>query len=144
MVVRRLLESDVAQVSALHCHAFSVVGESKESLLSEIYHENNRCFVVVNESSEIIGYSTYSFHDASVYWNWMAVRPEALGIGAAKLMLNELEKIASQEAKTTIDLKTRNRFKRALVFYLKNGFDIVNTSVHRDGETMIKLSKKVQ
>ena len=69
--------------------------------------------------------------------------PEAEGTGAAQIMLHEVEQWANREGLNTIVLDSRNRFKRAIIFYLKNGFNIIGSFLHSDGELMIRLSKKI-
>ena len=98
------------------------------------------CVAEIDE--KLVGYSFFCRQGKSLYWNWLAVLPEFEGAGVAEAMLNEVESWANREGLGTIILDSRNRFKKALVFYLKNGFDVIGTFLHSDGEVMIRLSKK--
>jgi len=141
MKIRSLTPKDIPAVNRIHFIAFAGIHETEKSASIYMHDEKyGNCVAEIDE--KLVGYSFFCRQGKSLYWNWLAVLPEFEGAGVAEAMLNEVESWANREGLGTIILDSRNRFKKALVFYLKNGFDVIGTFLHSDGEVMIRLSKK--
>ena len=142
MKLRGIHPNDTAEIKRIHLLAFEGVGETANTV-SAILRDKKFGNIVAEVDGRVVGYSFFHQQGKSLYLNWIAVLPEAEGTGASQIMLQEVEQWANREGLNTIVLDSRNRFKRAITFYLKNGFDIIGSFLHSDGELMIRLSKKI-
>lgn len=89
---------------------------------------NGHHFLIVQQSNEPIGFASYEPH----YQNKKQTRlhklyllPETQGKGTGQLLIQAVENKAKENNDQTISLNV-NRFNKAYLFYLKNGFQIIS------------------
>jgi len=86
--------------------------------------------------------TVHQIHEDTLYFNWFGVSPRFKKQGIGQGLLEAVLKEARINKVKIIELQTRNRFTPAICLYLKNGFYIEGTYLHRDNELMIILRKR--
>lgn len=126
----------------LHHLTFCEIGETEETASNLLNSVKNR--VIVAEKNElIIGYAIFEIKGSLLFWSWLAVLPENQGNGVALLLYQELLACAHKLALKRMMLVTRNRFKKAVRLYLRNGFKISKASLDPGGEAVIEMVKNL-
>jgi ribosomal protein S18 acetylase RimI-like enzyme len=130
--------------AGLHFRAFREIGMSAKQAKSDFEKLPPTAFALVAVyREEVLGYATAGKNGRDLYLGWFAVNAQTRRRGVGRALLKELEKRAKKQKIKTITLDTRNRFRPANIFYLKNGFAIVGTWLNADGETMIRFRKNL-
>ncbi|MBK9224654.1 MAG: GNAT family N-acetyltransferase [Flavobacterium sp.] len=84
-------------------------------------------FLLATENSKPLGFAAYEPHYHSknqIRLHKLYLLPKAQGKGVGKLLIQEVERKAKENNDETISLNV-NRFNKAYLFYLKNGFQII-------------------
>ena len=87
---------------------------------------NNASFVLCADGGEIVGFTAYYLNDGDAFAYipqiWVSIEYQRNGIGS--LMIDELVKNLPKTIKT-IRLEVRRNNTKALSFYMKHGFSVV-------------------
>lgn len=134
-------ESHIAGMEAIHLQQFKQIGETEGDVEKYLKRSYNMSWVVIDESSNVVGYLIATNYGGNSDLEWFGASVE--GKGVAQMLVDEYHKEAREKGIKQVFIYSRNRFKRAISFYLKNNYDI--TGLHRsaDGDTMIQLNLKL-
>jgi ribosomal protein S18 acetylase RimI-like enzyme len=128
----------------IHGQVFSVIGHDERVALKILQTPDQRVAVAVERNGKVLGYTQASKRASTCYLSWIAVSKSARSKGVGHALLKNLRAWAKQNGCIEISLDSRNRFREALFFYLKSGFEIVGTYLGPDDDTMIRLRLKVR
>ena len=142
MKFREYQSQDFEVLAALHVQVFGDVGETRKAFVA-LVEDSRYLFWVAEDSEKPVGYIIYSCHGTSVYLNWIAVQSTARKKGIAHQLLAQMEAWAQVHKFETLTLESRNQFKDAMIFYLRNGFEIRGTFLHSDGALMVRFLKSL-
>jgi GNAT superfamily N-acetyltransferase len=84
-------------------------------------------FLIAKQGDDTLGFAAYEPHYHSknqIRLHKLYLLPKAQGKGVGKLLIQEVERKAKENNDETISLNV-NRFNKAYLFYLKNGFQII-------------------
>ena len=98
---------------------------SDDALLKNL--NDGHHFLLAAENSTPIGFAAYEHHyqgKNQTRLHKLYLLPKAQGKGVGKLLIQEVEKKVKENHDETISLNV-NRFNKAYLFYLKNGFQII-------------------
>jgi hypothetical protein len=93
------------------------------------------------QSKRIVGYATLDIYDKVANAIWIGLIPELISQGIGIQFMKDIYSHLKQKSVKEIILTTRNRFKKALTLYIKNGFEIYGMHVGADGDLMKNLKK---
>lgn len=99
---------------------------SEESLISQIQKKAQLFYIAYDESS-VVGFIAIEHHyknEAVTRIHKIYILPETQGKGIGKLLIDEVQKLATENNSVSLSLNV-NRFNKALTFYQKIGFKIV-------------------
>jgi ribosomal protein S18 acetylase RimI-like enzyme len=94
----------------------------KDSVANKGHH-----FILAKEGEETLGFASYEHHynqKQQTKIHKIYILPETQGKGIGKTLINFIEKVAKDTDLTALSLNV-NRFNKALHFYQKLGFEIV-------------------
>lgn len=100
---------------------------SEEALL-ENYLEKGHRFLLVKEEEDALGFASYEHNYKGkkvTRIHKIYLLPETQGKGLGKMLIDEIQKIALENAAEALSLNV-NRFNKAQHFYRKIGFEIVD------------------
>lgn len=103
---------------------------SEETLLENL-NEKGHHFILVYEDNNCIGFASYehNYSDKNVTrLHKIYLLPEAQGKGVGKLLIDSVEELAKENDSIAISLNV-NKFNKALSFYQKIGFKVVDEEV---------------
>ena len=130
---------DVEVILMLHAQFFSEIGETENSLKSDL---QDLKLYSAKINSAVVGYGTLKFSDPVIaYLGWYGVDPKFRQSGIGQAFLDFLERESRAVGKRSIELDCRHRFKAALQLYSKNGFETVQTKTADNGEAIMRLRK---
>jgi ribosomal protein S18 acetylase RimI-like enzyme len=95
----------------------------KDSVLNKGHH-----FILAKEGEETLGFASYEHHynqKAQTKIHKIYILPETQGKGIGKTLIDFIESKAKEDHSTSLSLNV-NRFNKALHFYKKLGFEIVD------------------
>ena len=84
-------------------------------------------FLIAKQNHETLGFTSYQPHyqgKNQTRLHKLYLLPSAQGKGVGKLLIQEIEKKAKENHDQSISLNV-NRFNKAYLFYLKNGFQVI-------------------
>ncbi len=141
MKVIKANESHISGMEAIHLQQFAQIGQKAGAIESYQKRSYNMSWVVVDDDSKVVGYLIAANYGGDSDLEWFGASVE--GKGVAQMLVDEYHKEAREKGIKQVFIYSRNRFKRAISFYLKNNYDI--TGLHRsvDGDTMIQLNLKL-
>ena len=99
---------------------------SDESLIKQI-QKKEQLFYIVNEETSVIAFIAIEHNyknEAVTRIHKIYILPEAQGKGIGKLLIDAVQKLATENNSTSLSLNV-NRFNKALAFYQKLGFEII-------------------
>ena len=141
VTIQKAKEEHIDGMEKIHLKYFSEIGE-KVGVIKESFNLSGKLsFVALDSKSNIIGYIISSTTGTQNYFEWFGVLEKKKGIAQA-LFQEYIKKLQTQNVKESV-LFTRNRFKDAIIFYIKSGYDILGLSQGRDGDLMIQLRKSI-
>ncbi|CAN1514107.1 RimI Acetyltransferases [Flavobacteriaceae bacterium] len=94
----------------------------KDSVLNKVHH-----FLLAKEGEETLGFASYEHHynqKKQTKIHKIYILPQTQGKGIGKILIDFVENIAKENDSTALSLNV-NRFNKALHFYQKLGFEIV-------------------
>ena len=109
----------------LHWGSAKVVSRGKITDASKISR-----IMVKNENDELIGLATFKINKRDGSCELISINAEEKGKGIGTKLIKTLEKIAKEKGVKRIWLITTNDNYDAAIFYIKNGFRLVN--VHKN------------
>lgn len=139
LFVEEATSLDLDAITDLHLRYYESIGQTKEDVRKLMNRDHGLILVAKNEARELVGYLSAAIEGNQSYAEWIGVKYERMGIGS-KLGLHYLEECKARKI-NWIRATTRNRFKVALMGYIKHGFDIYGVYQGSDGELMIQLRK---
>lgn len=142
--IKKTDPSQITKLAKMHASIFAEIGETAKSgreMLGE--DRKNRCALVAETGSDPVGYAVVYGGSETAYFAWLGVSPKARRKNAGTLLLKGVEAWSRKNKSKTVMLDTRNRYASAICFYLKNDYKIVGTWIGTDGDTMIRLRKKL-
>ena len=83
-----------------------------------------RKVLVAELGGEVVGFAIAYRHRNLAYIDSIAVKPEARGAGVGSRLLAELERALKAEGAELVALSVKDENKRALDFYLRNGYSL--------------------
>ncbi|MFM9988678.1 GNAT family N-acetyltransferase [Flavobacterium sp.] len=89
----------------------------------------NQVFLLIEENNKYFGFCSYELNCESsnkTKLHKIYVLPETQGKGIGKILLNEVEKIASENNNSALFLNV-NRYNNAQEFYKKQGYSVIKT-----------------
>ena len=98
---------------------------SAEALQTNI--ENGHEFILAKEADSVLGFASFEHHyqnDKTTKIHKIYMLPEAQGKGIGKLLIDTIETFAKANESNRLLLNV-NRFNKALTFYQKLGFQII-------------------
>jgi len=138
-------ERHLELAAKIHERAFSVIGHGQREAIRTLRTSDQRVTVAIDEKSgKLLGYAQASKRSSSCYLSWIAVSKSARNKGIGAALLKDLKTWARRSGCDEISLDSRNMFREALFFYLRNGFEIIGTYRGPDDDTMIRLRLKVR
>jgi predicted N-acetyltransferase YhbS len=139
--VARAQEKHIDGMEKIHLSYFSEIGQGVGSIRDEFGQKDKLSLVALDSDSNVIGYlvsTTYGTHN---YFEWFGVSEKRKGI--AQALFQEYEKELKLLNVIESSLSTRNRFKDAIIFYLKSGYSIKGLTQGSDGDLMIQFRKLI-
>jgi ribosomal protein S18 acetylase RimI-like enzyme len=94
----------------------------KDSVLNKVHH-----FLLAKEGEETLGFASYEHHynqKKQTKIHKIYILPQTQGKGIGKVLIDFVESVAKENDSTALSLNV-NRFNKALHFYQKLGFEIV-------------------
>jgi len=83
-----------------------------------------RKVLVAELGGEVVGFAVAYRYRNLAYIDSIAVKPEARGAGVGSRLLAELERALKDKGSELVALSVKDRNKRALDFYLRNGYSL--------------------
>lgn len=123
MMIRRMTEADLDQVTALEQVIFSDPW-TRADFEAEVAAEGH-CYLVAEEAGEVLGYCGYwGVAGEGQIFN-VAVRPESRGLGIGRQMMEALMAQGRKEGLTEFTLEVRIGNEAAIRLYHSLGFEDV-------------------
>jgi len=100
---------------------------SEESLIAE-FNKRNQLFYLITEEETVLGFIGIEHHyqgESRTKIHKIYILPETQGKGIGRIVVEAVEKLALENNSTSILLNV-NRFNKALHFYQKIGFKIID------------------
>ncbi len=138
ITIRKLQPEDALFTAKLHELAFSQIGETAEDFLEGIKRSEIKTWVAVYKNN-ILGYIQAKPKGAELFCTWFAVGKKMQGLGVGSSLVKKLRSHGKKMQFKAIRLETRNRFKKAICFYLNHDYQIKSTRIGKDGDTMIEM-----
>jgi GNAT superfamily N-acetyltransferase len=139
MKILRATEEHFDGIEKIHLKYFAEIGEKEGCVKTYLGKGDRLSFVALNSQSEVMGYIISSTNGQRNYFEWFGVKEKGKGI--AQALLKEYFHVLKKENVTESVLATRNRFKDAIVFYIKAGYEIAGMFLGRDGDLMVQFRK---
>jgi len=98
-----------------------------DATLNDNHFHKNHHFLLARENENCLGFASYEpdyLGEKIVRLHKIYLLPEAQGKGVGKLLISEIEKIATQLNNHSISLNV-NRYNKAFDFYTKLGFKCI-------------------
>ena len=132
------LPKHAAEIEKIHLAHFSCIGEKKGCIKDYTQSEDMIGYVAMS-GVKVVGYMFFEHTGDSSFLVWFGVSEGIEGV-SQKLVDTYSNFLKKNKIKTSF-LVTRNRFKKGISFYLKNGYDINGTSLASNGDLLIQLKK---
>lgn len=139
--ITNALSSEAPEIEKIHLKHYQAIGEGPGDLATYFNDKNRLILVAKTESQEIVGYLTATVDGALSFAEWIGVKIENQKIGNG--LLEHYYDECKKRGVKWIRLATRNRFQKALIIYIKHGFQIFGVYQGSDGDLMIQLRKKL-
>ena len=123
MIIRRMCEADLDQVTALEQEIFSDPW-TRGDFAAEISAQGH-CYLVVEEEGEILGYCGYWGVAGEAQIFNVAVRPASRGRGSGRQMMEALMNQGKEDGLTEFTLEVRISNEPAIRLYHGLGFQDV-------------------
>jgi ribosomal protein S18 acetylase RimI-like enzyme len=135
------LPQEAPEIEKIHLKYYQEIGQDVGVIASYFNDKNRLILVAKTESQEIVGYLTATIDGTQSFAEWIGVKVEDQKIGSAlaEKYIEECKKLNVKWLKVA----TRNRFQKALIIYIKYGFQIFGVYQGPDGDLMIQLRKKL-
>lgn len=137
--IQKATENHVLEIEQIHLASFASIGEKKGDIALYLKRKENLAYVALNEAGKVVGYLISFDYKTDNYLEWFGVDQTEKGI-AQKLLDHFLTDLRANNVKH-VGLRSRNRFKEAMAFYLKNNFDITGVYLGIDQDLMINFRK---
>jgi predicted N-acetyltransferase YhbS len=139
ITILKAQEEHIDGMEKIHLSYFAEIGEKAGSIRSSFGQKDKLSLVALDSNSNVVGYIISSTYGAHNYFEWFGVAEKRKGIAQALFIEyeNELKNLKVTES----SLATRNRFKDAIIFYIKSGYEIKGIFQGSDGDLMIQLRK---
>lgn len=99
----------------------------------------------LDETGEPIGYKAGYEAAPGVFYSWIGgVVPALRGRGVAQSLMERQHEWCLKNGYPIVRTKTMNRWRNMLLLNIRNGFDIVGTTVGEDGVLRIFLEKNLE
>jgi len=98
-----------------------------EEALKDSVANKGHYFILAKEGEEILGFASYEHHynqKSQTKIHKIYILPQTQGKGIGKKLIDYVEKVAKENDSSELSLNV-NRFNKALYFYQKIGFQIV-------------------
>lgn len=139
IIVREAKLEDAKEIESIHLKYYSEIGQISGVIETNFYRDSCIFLAAVAEDGEVVGYLIASVSETSSYAEWIGVKYEDLRIGSA-LGQHYFDECKKRNIRL-VSVTTRNRFQKALINYIKQGFEIYGTYLALDGDVMIQLRK---
>lgn len=124
LTIRPAKRSDSRRMFEIHLKSLEGLDEEDaewfEALLS--VRSRRRKVLVAELGGRVVGYVVAYRHGRVAYIDSIAVEPECRGLGVGSKLLNELERELRGDGAVVAALSVKDSNKRALDFYLRNGY----------------------
>lgn len=142
MTIRRILPRDYGATARLHKKIFAGIGQTEQDLHVTFASHEYTTFVC-EYKTKIVGYGQVYLGKKGALFTWYGVSPSARNKGVGLAILKRAVTFSRRRKVKSLSLHTRNRFKKAMIQYLKFGFTINHTYEGRDGDTMIVMDMRL-
>lgn len=132
---------EINEARQLLFKSFKVIGIKKSELDFYLDRPDIYQVTIATINNKVVGLAIVQ--TIVGYLCWLCVDDKVLGLGVAKVLLLDVEKILKKNKVKFITLDTRNRFQNGIIMYLENGFKITGTYVGQDTDLMIRMQKKI-
>lgn len=143
MKIVRFEKQHLAQVGKIHAQSFCAIGQTVSDVAG-FANEMSYTQVAVDEGGELLGYIHGKLQGRNAYLGWFAVKKSSRRRGTGKRLLKKFTSWARQKEARYIVLDTRNRYRDAMIMYLKSGYEVFGTFQAENGDTMIRLRMKLK
>ena len=137
ITIQNTKQEHLEGMEKIHLKYFSEIGEKIGSIRDNLNFSAKLCLVALDSKSNVVGYIISSTSGTMNYFEWFGVSEKKKGIAQA-LFQEYIKELKSQGVKESV-LSTRNRFKDAIIFYIKSGYEIKGLFQGTDGDLMIRL-----
>ncbi len=139
--IRNACAKDLSGILRVHVEQFKAIGETarKARPAFDTAMKSKCLFVAEGDDGKTVGYASVALRGKSAYLCWIAVNQRSQGNGLGAALLDHVRQWAIKNRVKHIELDSRNRFKKALMMYLRANYDIVGLWRHTDGELMLQL-----
>nr|WP_034746788.1 GNAT family N-acetyltransferase [Halalkalibacter wakoensis] len=119
--------------------------DSADDLVSKMARKPKLLVVAALKEKKVIGYKIGYELDPTTFYSWLGgvdVTYRKHGI-ASKLMEKQHQYI-KDNGYSVVQTKTMNKWRSMLILNIKNGFDVIDTYVDKNGLHKIVLEKKLR
>lgn len=127
----------IKEIERIHLSHFQQIGQVEGEIASYLKRPENLALISTDKDGVVTGYIISANYGTQNYFEWFAVSKKRQGI--AQALFNEYLKELKLLKMTSSALASRNRFKDAIIFYLKSGYEIKGVNLANDGDLMINL-----
>lgn len=130
---------DLTEVEKIHLNYYQDIGQRQGDIVEYFNGPNRLILLVKTDEGEVVAYLIALNEGGQSFAEWIGVKYENQKIGTrlVEFYIDYCKKNNMKYIKAT----TRNRFKKALIGYIKYGFEIYGTYQGFDGDLMIQLRK---
>lgn len=133
-------EETLAGVLQIHNRIF----ESAHELVEKASLRPDVLFVIAQEDNQVTGYKIGYSLSKDRYYSWYgAVHEEYRGKGIASKLMEHQHRLVKDAGYSTIETKTRNKWRNMLIVNIKHGFNITETFIDEEGIHRINLEKSL-
>ena len=117
-------------------------GPAPPDYLERVRHCPRLLLLVARSDGRAVGYKLGYARELDVFYSWLGgVHPDFRQQGIARELLERQHRWCAARGFRLVLTETRTPFKSMLVLNLKQGFDVVGTSVDADGQLSVLLGK---
>lgn len=133
-------KDQISAAKKLAASTFKDIG-LKSSDMDVYFNSDKFLSYVAVDNNSVVGFASANI--AHGFFYWLAVSPKHRRKGIGQSLVTKIEQDFKKKKTKTISLESRNRYKPAIMMYLKNGYDIKGSFVEPAGDLLIRLSKKL-